>query len=237
MPRYIHTSARFLGRELQIVDGESFLAMCQEIFVKRIYEFEAKKKDPYIIDCGANIGLSVIFLKTLYPAASIVAFEADPAIFRALTTNVRAFGCGNDVQLHNKAVWSTEATLTFHAEGASGGRLVKPGDTNSLISVPATRLKDYLDCRVDLLKLDVEGAETDILRDCAENLGAVEHIFVEYHSHSDEPQALHDLLAILQTAGFRYHIKEAATRPMPFVNKTTPVPGMDLQLDICAYRP
>lgn len=233
LPRYVSTTTYFMGKELEIVDVDSYFAMCEEIFVKKNYEFEAGRKDPLIIDCGANIGLSIIFFKKLYPDSKIIAFEPDRKVFDALKKNIESFGY-KDVELHNKAVWSSETELDFHAEGSWGGRIPKPGDVENIVRVSAARLKDCLGSRVDFLKIDVEGAETEILMDCADSLNMVDHLFVEYHSHVSEKQTLQDILSIMQEGGFRYHIKEAAPRKAPFIDKTAH--GMDLQLEIFAYR-
>lgn len=233
MPRYIPTTTVFMDKQLELVDADSFLSMCEEIFVKRNYEFEANRKDPLIIDCGANIGMSIIFFKKMYPACRIIAFEPDKNVFDALKKNVESFGFKN-VELHNKAVWNAESELDFYSEGSWGGRIPKPGDEENIIKVSTIRLKDFLNQQVDFLKIDVEGAETEIIKDCAENLTAVDYLFVEYHSHSEERQTLQEILSIIKGAGFRYHIKEASCRKLPFIEKS--IQGMDLQLDIFGFR-
>lgn len=233
IPRYIPTTTVFMDKELNLVDADSYLSMYEEIFEKRNYEFEASRKDPLIIDCGANIGVSIIFFKTMYPASRIIAFEPDKNVFAALKKNVESFGFV-DIELHNKAVWNAESEISFYSEGSWGGRIPKPGDEENIVKINTVRLKDFLDQKVDFLKIDVEGAETEILKDCAESLTMVDYLFVEYHSHSKEQQTLHDILSIIQDAGFRYHVKEASCRKLPFIEKS--IPGMDLQLDIFGFR-
>lgn len=233
LPIYTATTTRFMGKDLELVDAVSFLGMCDEIYIRRNYEFKASRKNPLIIDCGANIGMSIIFFKLLYPESDVIAFEPDGNVFNALKNNIAAFDFKN-VELHHKAVWSSETELQFLAEGSWSGRLLKPEDSGNIITVKTARLKDYLNRKVDFLKIDVEGAETEIMRDCAAELKAVENLFLEYHSHSKEKQTLQEILSILQNAGFRYHIKEAAPRKKPFLVRTTS--GMDSQLDIFAYR-
>lgn len=233
MRRYTPTSTTLFGFPLELVDADSFLDMYKEIFVRRNYLFQAKRPNPLIIDCGANIGLSILVFKQQYPDCRIIAFEADPNVFKALETNVSTFGFQN-VELHPVAVWNAETTLTFHAEGSWGGRLQKPGDTRSLIEVPAVSLKPFLNQPIDLLKIDIEGAETAVLKDCADALHWVDCLFMEYHGFTAEPQGLPELLTLLSDAGFRYYIKEASTRLMPLVERVnTP---MDMQLDIFAFR-
>jgi FkbM family methyltransferase len=235
LPRRRPTSTRLLGRELRIADAASFLSGVETIFGRRSYDFAGGGRAPLIVDCGANIGLSTLFFKRRYPECRIVAFEPDPRLFAALRANVRAFGL-RDVALYNQAVWTSFTTLRFWAEGAFSGRVALPGDVDELIEVPAVRLRAFLGQPVDLLKLDVEGAELAVLADCADRLQNVQRLFVEYHGPANEPPALHELLAILAGAGFRYQLKEAYAAPAPFVARPELL-GMEYQADIFAYRP
>lgn len=88
---------------------------------------------------------------------------------------------------------------------------------------------------IDFLKLDIEGAEFEVIASCKEYLKNVKNLFIEYHSLPTEKQRLHELLQIVQEAGFRYYMKEAwENLKYPFVNRN---PAMfDLQLNIFAYR-
>ena len=98
----------------------------REVLLEQIYRFVARRANPFIIDCGANIGLSVIYFKHLYPAARIIAFEPDPQNFAALQHNVQAFALA-DVTLYQKAVWNAETELAFQATGSLGSRVLTAG--------------------------------------------------------------------------------------------------------------
>jgi len=237
MKRYEATETTLLGRRVRLVDAPTFLSGRQEIFERRMYDFEAGRNDPLIIDCGANIGLSVIYFKQRYPAAKVVAFEADPNVFRVLEHNVAQFGF-TDVTLNRAAVWTHDGEVSFCMEGGLSGRLPKgDGDAPKQVRVPACRLRDVLAQRpIDFLKLDIEGAEAAVLADCREFVRSdwIRHLFLEYHSHVQEPQVLHELLALLAAGGYRYHIQVAYARKRPFVDRRTLV-GMDLQLNVYAY--
>ncbi|MFI5165063.1 MAG: FkbM family methyltransferase [Thermoanaerobaculales bacterium] len=234
LPRYQRTITRVFGKSLTMVDAASFLVEFDEIFGKRVYDFPAAAPDPLIIDCGANIGLATIFWKRLFPASHIIAFEPDPAIFAALESNVRTFGLGG-VTLHDRAVWNAETSLEFRVEGGAGGRLDPNAKGDDVIHVPTVRLRDFLTDRVDLLKVDIEGAETEVLADCGNVLSNVEQLFVEYHSQRGRQQTLHVLLALLQAAGFRYHLTPALVASSPFLARPASC-GMDLQLNVFAFR-
>jgi FkbM family methyltransferase len=209
-----------------------------ELFVEEVYRFTSVNTAPYIIDCGANIGLSIIYFKKLFPLARIVAFEPDKDLFRTLNENIEQFKFEN-VQVVNKGVWSEETTLSFLAEGTLGGKVIEPAGPSEagVISIPTVKLKDYLHEKVEFLKIDIEGAEYEVLIDCAAALKNVELLFVEYHSSPEKPQRLDEILAVIAQAGFRYHIK-AASRGMtfPFIDNPKQT-WFDLQLNIFCYRP
>jgi FkbM family methyltransferase len=219
---------------MEVPDAPSFLSTFRQIFDEKIYGFVAETEQPYILDCGANIGLSVIYFKQLYPRSVIVAFEADKAIYETLRRNVRSLGYEN-VEVIHRAVWNSETELDFTSDGGDGGRLSTPEDKPSQV-VKTIRLRDYLDRKIDFLKLDIEGAETAVLEDCADRLSNVQCLFVEYHSFEGQPQMFHVLTDVLANAGFRLHVQAPMPAPQPFV-KCTPVMGMDMQLNIFAFRP
>jgi FkbM family methyltransferase len=233
LPRFQAAETALLGRNLELVDAASFVFMFGEIFDQQIYRFKAKSETPYIIDGGANIGLSALYFKRLYPQSRIVAFEPDEVIFPVLERNLQTFG-HTDVRLLRRALWSKETELNFMSEGADGGRVAQANDRENQ-TVQAVRLRDYLDEPVDFLKLDIEGAETEVLEDCAECLRNVEHLFVEYHSFARQPQTLHRVTGILAAAGFRLHIQIATSSPQPFISREV-YHGMDMQLNIFAFR-
>lgn len=234
MPRYKQTSTTLLGSEIELVDAVSFLFMYAEIFEQQIYKFKAKNIEPIIIDCGANIGLSVIFFKQLYPNSHITAFEPDSQVYDILEKNIQKFNFSN-VKLIKKALWSSTNTLDFMAEGADGGRIIYLQSNQDKYQVSTTRLRKYLNQPVDLLKIDIEGAETEVIKDCQDLLINVDNLFVEYHSFVKYPQTLHTLVNILHETGFRLHIHPPMTSPQPFYSRNVYL-GMDMQLNIFAFR-
>jgi FkbM family methyltransferase len=234
VPRYQPTVTNIFGKPFEVADSASFISAFREIFENQIYHFKAKTNRPYILDCGANIGLSVVYFKRLYPQSQIIAFEPDRAIFEILSKNIRSFGY-DDVELHNRAVWNSDTDLNFTSDGADGGRLSVAHDKPDSL-VKAVRLRDYLDRKIDFLKLDIEGAETTVLADCTESLRNVDALFVEYHSFAAQPQTLNELVETLAQAGFRLHIHAPMPAPQPFIKRRTEM-GMDMQLNIFAFRP
>lgn len=211
-----------------------FLHSVREIFVDEVYRYIPSGNSPVIIDCGANIGLSVVYFKELCPAAKIVAFEPDPAVFDLLRKNVFERGY-KDVELINEAVWVDNSTLNFSAEGALGGKISDDELKSELISVQGRRLRNLLDGDIDFLKLDIEGAEYSVLEDCKDLLVNVSNLFVEYHCDPDEHQRLHNILDWISKAGFRYYVTEASpVQPHPFISRRAE--PFEMQLNISCYR-
>lgn len=231
LPRRRPARASLLGRELEAVDGASFVAMYREIFGRELYRFEAARPDPFVLDAGANIGLSVLYFKRLYPLARVRAFEADPAVFLSLQRNVAHL---EGVELDPRAVWTCDGSIRFHPEGADAGR-IRPVERSAGLEVPCTRLRDHLNERIDLLKMDIEGAEVDVLADSAGRLDAVERIFVEYHSFTGDRQRLPELTDILRSAGFRLWMESVGHARHPLAVRPQYL-GMDLQLNIFGTR-
>jgi FkbM family methyltransferase len=232
--RYTPAHTYLLGERLELVDAASFLALYEDLIERQVYRFEAGKSSPLIIDGGANIGVSVIYFKKLYPKSHIIAFEPDPEVFQVLKKNCEAFGI-KDVETIPKALWTADTALEFKREGSDAGRISRAEDDSDLIRVQACRLNDYLDQKIDLLKLDIEGAETEVLKDCADRLSNIERVFVEYHSFADSPQSLNDLISVLHNSGFRLHMQCPMASAQPFVKRDTYL-GMDFQVNIFAFR-
>ncbi|MGH9873558.1 MAG: FkbM family methyltransferase [Pyrinomonadaceae bacterium] len=237
LPSMQHGSTSLFGKEFEFVDGFSFLFLYDEIIEREIYKFSTDEPAPYIIDGGSNIGLSVLYFKRAYPKARILAFEPDPNIFEVLKRNCRRFEL-EEVELFDRALWMENGSLGFREDGSLGGRLADDGNSASDAEVPTTRLRDLLNAKVTLLKLDIEGAETDVLEDCADRLVHVENMFVEYHSFADRPQSLHRLLKVVHEAGFRthFHVFEPSAQPLFERTIREGIDRLDMNLDIFCFR-
>jgi FkbM family methyltransferase len=229
-PKLAHTHAHLLGRRITLTDASWYLFSYREIFKEEIYRFNIDSPSPLIIDCGANIGLSLIYFKHLYPDARIVAFEPDGEIFGILEQNIKTFHFKN-ITLYAKAVWTSETELSFQPDGAVGGRLTQDG----AINVKTLRLKNFINQKVDFLKIDIEGAEYEVLKDCKDYLGNVDHLFVEHHGNQNAEENLNEILQIIRNAGFRYYLKEASPVKHPFIRQERGV-LYPLQLNIFAFR-
>ncbi|TXI79588.1 MAG: FkbM family methyltransferase [Flavobacteriales bacterium] len=232
-PRHMPTTIGFRDLHIRVTDMLSVAWQIKEFFGDERMKLRCGRPDPVVIDCGTNVGVSVLYLKKLFPAARITCFEPDPAVFACLEDNLRSNGI-TDVVCRREVVWVDDQGVSFGSEGADGGSILR---TDNAVVLPSVRLRDVLEqhADIDLLKVDIEGAETTVLNDCGDALRRVRNLYVEYHSMPDRPQELHALLATLAANGFRYYIHRIGVyHRHPFAGLQEA--AMDMQLDIHAIR-
>ncbi|ATL48501.1 hypothetical protein COR50_15775 [Chitinophaga caeni] len=228
-------SFNIYGGKFYFTRPYEFMHSFEELITTGIYKFDAGHQRPFIIDCGANIGLSVVYFKHLYPGAEIIAFEPDERNKQTLARNVESFKLA-DVQLEAKAIWINNDSISFESSGGQGSKIGEAGAKEDTVQISCQRLKDLLDRRIDLLKIDIEGAEYEVMKDCAGSLQNVQHLFVEYHGDIREHHKLTEILTIIEEAGFMYLLQEAANNvPHPFIMEKQ-AESFDQQLNIFAFR-
>jgi FkbM family methyltransferase len=234
LPRHQPTSTTLLGPRLQVLDGHSFILKKQDLFDSQTYEFVAAGDAPRIVDCGAGIGLGVCYFKKIYPQSQITAFEPDPNTFETLKRNCESWGA-KDVRLIPKAVWNSDTTVSFAREDFFPGRISERPVGDQILQVQACRLREYLTSTIDLLKLNIEGAEVDVLLDCTDLLGQVQNLVVDYHSIFERPQRLDTLMELLTKTGFRMQFRSFPYSTRPLVQRIQSG-GIDSKLQIFATR-
>lgn len=197
---------------VRINDGPNFYVLYNDIILQGIYRFTAMRPDPFILDCGSNIGMSILYFKHLYPQARIIGFEPDPGIVGYLHENVKANGLA-DIQVVQAAIGGREGSLTFYSDGKYGSCLAHLSseaipDGWTRYEIPCVRLSDYLNEPVDFLKMNIEGAEWEALADCGDRLQQVHEMAIEYHHLPGLPRTLHKILSLLDELGFEYVVSD-----------------------------
>jgi len=241
-PRFTPGAIRMMDYEISFADLLSFCPQWQDIFVKRVLDFRCTTDAPRILDCGANIGLATLFFTREYPKARITAFEADPAIFGMLDANLSQNGAGGVERVH-AALWTSTGSLTFQSEGSDSGMIQSlPGAVDGRsVTVPSLRLRDVLEReRVDLVKLDIEGAEDAVLADCEPVLDRVHALVMDLHEFDPVIRQAPRVLERLTRAGFAYSVDEFVPLPWraPLAGDETPFPGkaMNWAMTVRAWR-
>jgi len=163
------------------VGPSSDFDVLNEVLVLNVYAAVLPAKNPtMILDLGSHMGASVLFWRERFPGSRIVAVEPDPVTFRRLGRNVGGLPA---VELRNLAV--------CHEDGPAKFVPARQAWVSSLSGVGKTVTVDGRSFRsliaeigeVDLLKVDIEGAERYILDDWA--LQRVRSIIGEYHDAGD----------------------------------------------------
>lgn len=236
-PRMKKGTVSLFGCDFTYTDNLSFVDTYKEIFINEIYKFHESSnngKEKVILDCGANIGLSTLYFSKKYPRHRIICFEPDPELFEVLTINMKSNEVIN-LECKNTAVWINDDELSFYSDGGMAGNLFS-GRDDLEVKVRAEKLEPYLSKEIDFLKIDIEGAEIEVLKANEMMLGNVQNIFVEYHCYVNERQQLEVILDILTKCGFRYFIKDGYISKTPLWDNPTICGNIEMTINIFGKR-
>ena len=137
-----------------------------------------------VVDAGAYTGISTAYFALAYPQAQIIAVEPNPASYRVLLQNTKRF---RNVTAICAGLWSSDGELMLcdRGTGAWGFSVVARLEADSSRSVRAISVQTLMNrCgirRIDVLKLDIEGAEKDVLEASAGWISRVGCLAVELH--------------------------------------------------------
>jgi FkbM family methyltransferase len=171
----------------------------EDIYLKDNYRFEPQGPVRRIIDGGGNVGLSALWFRKTFPDAEIIVYEPDTRLVAHIKANL-AQADVQDVEVIPHALWLSDGTLNFAGDADDRGHLSQDGTH----SVPTTDIAKAIGEGVDLLKLDIEGAEFACLEHLMETgaIRRVRAILAELHlNQANTDQAL-AVLAGLRTHGF-----------------------------------
>ena len=161
--------------------GTVDVGVWDEVFISGEYAAPSAVPPQYIIDAGANIGLTSIFYAIAFPRATIIAIEPAEENWDLLQRNARAY---NQIKPTLAALWPTttrvnianptDASVSFFcSETADEG-------TVQTVTVPELMQRHQMP-QIDILKVDVEGAEKAIFSSAAPWIGQVRQFAIEFH--------------------------------------------------------
>ena len=161
----------------------------RQIFKDEEYRFEIKSAPRTIIDAGANVGYASVYMASKFPGAKIYALEPDSSNFALLQRNVAPYE--NIVPLH-AALWNEDAEINLVDPGLGDSGFVTRdagwSETESererhkveAVTVPSLMQKFGIE-HVDVLKVDIEGAEREVFADAQPWIDKVDAIIIELH--------------------------------------------------------
>jgi len=219
------TTVDYFGKPVHYREGSSDALVIYEILLKgRKSEYwHARLPSPdkvqVVLDIGANVGAATVFFSELYPAAKIHSFEPIPDNLEILKMNAASRGRQGQIDCHHLALSDRDGELQMiHSPGINnhGGwsfyQRGAAGDEEKL-SVPVRKSGDFVSelglDRIDVIKIDTEGAEKEILHGLSpEQLATVKYIVGELHGERD-----FELLDWLEQRGFDIECKKSFGKP------------------------
>ena len=229
------------GGEFRFTDAQAFAETCDEILAREQYYFMTDSPRPYVLDCGVNAGLAIYYVKQLHPNARVIGFEPHEPTANLARENVERLKL-SDVTIRNSAVAGTAGEMQLSvSDNPLGHHLaLSPGDAGeNTVSVKTELLSKYIVEPVDFLKLDVEGAETEVLFELGvERLKLVRNMFCEFHiDRAEQWDELGKVLSLLRAAGLELQLEGAGWAQRSRSRRPMQSAGKHLSLSIYASRP
>lgn len=163
-----------------------------KVFLQREYDFRLGAQPAVIVDAGANIGLASIYFASKYPAAKIIAIEPEASNFQLLQRNVAPYATIVPVQAalwdHNGEIDLVDPGLGkwgFTAKEEAPDGWPPSGFCHKVTAITVDGLMDLYELeRIDVLKIDIEGAEKEVFADTSAWIERVDTLIVELHERN-----------------------------------------------------
>lgn len=163
----------------------------QQVFVNNEYDFLVETYPRVIVDAGANIGLASIYFANRYPQAKIIAIEPERSNFELLEENVAPYPHVTPIQA---ALWNKNEEINLIDPGlGKWGFMTEmkhppehlPGNTcHTVMAMTLDKLmNDHGLTKIDILKVDIEGAEREVFSDTSSWIEKIESVIIELHEH------------------------------------------------------
>jgi FkbM family methyltransferase len=178
----------FLKYPVYLRVPSSDVATFEEIFIAKVYDFNTKNKPETIIDAGANIGLASIYFINKFPETKIISIEPEKSNFIILEKNTEFYK--NIYPIHG-ALWYENSLINIVDPGLDYyGFMTDDKKTDQRFGLPIQEVKGYTIDKIikdhglqhiDIIKIDIEGAEREIFRDPSLWINCIDSIIIELH--------------------------------------------------------
>lgn len=172
------------ARMVRMRSGSCDPVTFEKVFVWQEYAFNYLEKAYVIIDCGSNVGFAAIWFALRFPNATIIALEPEDDNFRNLLKNTEAFP--NLLPIHC-GLWSRECRLVNVNQSKRVDSYQFRESCNEVSGVCGTDFDSILNRfslrKVDILKIDIEGAEAAVFtKECENWLAGIACLVIEIHN-------------------------------------------------------
>lgn len=186
-------------------DNFSDKAIFHQVFSQRQYYIDALPaiKAERIIDAGANIGLASIFFSNMFPSAEIIAIEPQTDNFDLLKKNLEPY---DKVECVHAALWYQQEKITIkNPDSLAASYMVQADQTSTIDGITIqSLLEDRKWEKVDILKMDIEGAEKEIFSAPTDWLKQVRLLIIELHDNYN-PGATKAFFKAIEAYEYRAH--------------------------------
>lgn len=206
--------------------GPDFVVV-HEMFCRDDYKIASIQYDcpePVVLDIGANIGDFALLVHGLNPQAKIFAYEPEHFNLEVIKKNIGLNGAGQNIKIFPLAVAGTDGEKTFYVSQSEYAHTLEKNlrgnDLAQAITVNSTTIEQIFQenniNHIDLLKLDIEGAEYDVLYNLPQNLyDKIRYIALEIHDHP-----VHQKKSLIQFINEKgYAIKQSNKNPCVYLAK------------------
>lgn len=156
-----------------------------QVFQGKEYNFDCQSAPRTIVDAGANIGVASVVLANRFPDARILAIEPEKGNFSQAVTNLAPY---TNVEVIQAALWNDSNGISIVDPGLGEWGFQTKGATQETDSAHLVRsmtvmqiLDEYGWDQIDILKMDIEGAEVEVLSDSADWIGKIGLMITELH--------------------------------------------------------
>lgn len=160
--------------------GTSDISVLEDTFLRDHYGFNLANEPEVIVDAGAHIGFVSVLFANRYPNCRIIAIEPEADNFRLLCTNTEAY---DNITAVNAALWFESATLEIlNPKDENWAYRFSALSTGDIQAVSMDQLiNEFNLTRIDLLKIDIEGAEKEVMENARGWIDAVDAVVIELH--------------------------------------------------------
>jgi FkbM family methyltransferase len=183
-PKELAVRSADSGHTIHLRLRTSDVSCYEEVLLHRQYSFDLPFSPKIIVDAGANIGMASIYYANKYPDARVIALEPEASNFAVLVRNARPYP---NVCCIRAALWNRDGQIAVSspslAQGAPGnmGFIVHEGQGAPVRALTLQTLMRDTDIEsIDILKVDIEGAEKEVF-ECCSWMQHVRSLAIELH--------------------------------------------------------
>jgi len=161
----------------------------EQVFINQEYDFLVETQPEVIVDAGANIGLASIYFANKYPSARIIAIEPEHSNFEILKENIAHY---TNIVPIQAALWNKNEEINlvdpglgkwgFMTEMKNSLESLQGNTCHTVAAMTIDKImKDFNIEKIDILKIDIEGAEKEVFNDTSSWIEKVDSLIVELH--------------------------------------------------------